>query len=85
MLSTIRVTQEKTILLSWFSFLYLLPDIILITILYRESEIDLPLVAIFEAGAGIGGSREGLLLLGDKGLLRKGKHHRVGNCTDLLR
>ena len=59
------------------------PDIILIAILYRESEIDLPLVAIFEAGAGIGGSREDLLLLEDKGLLRKGKHHRLENCTDL--
>ena len=60
------------------------PDLILIAILYRESEIDLPLVAIFEAGAGTGGSREDLLLLEDKGLLRKGKHHRLGNnCTDL--
>jgi len=52
------------------------PDLILIAILYRESEIDLPLVAIFEAGAGIGGSREDLLLLEDKGLLRKGLNTR---------
>ena len=56
---------------------------ILITILYRELEIDLLHVAIIEVGVGIGGSREDPLLLEDIGLLRKGKHNRVGKCTHL--